>query len=54
MEYPKLYLKKFLVTLLAEESNLYCHQDYILQATSSLPLQGITSEEMKVYNALIL
>jgi hypothetical protein len=54
IEYYKLYLTEFLVTLLVGESYLHCHHCYILQATSSLPPQGITGEEMKVYNALIL
>jgi hypothetical protein len=54
IEYSKVIFTEFVVTLLVEESNLYCHQYYIIQATSSLPLQGITGEEMKIFNALIL
>jgi hypothetical protein len=54
IEYPKVIFTEFVVTLLVEESNLYCHQYYILQATCSLPLQGITGEEMKILSALIL
>jgi hypothetical protein len=30
IEHSKLYLTEFMVTLLVEESNLYCHQYYIL------------------------
>jgi hypothetical protein len=54
LEYFKLFFTEFVVTLLVEESNLYFHQYYIKKATSSLLLQGITGEEMKVLNALIL
>jgi hypothetical protein len=53
-EYPKVIFTELVVTLLMEDSYLYCHQYYILQATSSLPPQGITGEEMKVFNVLIL
>jgi hypothetical protein len=54
IEHSKVIFKGFVVTLLVEESNLYCHQYYILQATSHLPPQGITGEEMKIFNVLIL
>jgi hypothetical protein len=54
IEYSKVIFTDFVVTLLVEESNLCCHQYYILQATSSLPPQGITGEEMKIFNVLIL
>jgi hypothetical protein len=54
IEYSKVIFIEFVVTLLVEESDLYCHQYYILQAASSLPPQGITGEEMKIFNALIL
>lgn len=49
-EYSKRLLTELLVTVLVKESDLY----YILQATSSLSSQGITSEEIKVFNVLIL
>jgi hypothetical protein len=52
IEYSSLFLTEFLVTLLVQESNLYCHQYCFLQATSSQPVQGITGEEMKVFNVL--
>jgi hypothetical protein len=54
IEHSKVIFKGFVVTLLVEESNLYCNQYYILQATSRLPPQGITGEEMKIFNVLIL
>jgi hypothetical protein len=54
IECSKLFLTEFLVTLLVEESNLYCHQCYILQATRTLQPQGITGAEMKISNVLIL
>jgi hypothetical protein len=53
-KYFKLFFTEFVVTLLVEESNSYCHQYYARQATSRLPPQGIAGEEMKVVNALIL
>jgi hypothetical protein len=54
IEYSNLFLTEFLVTLLVEESNLYCHQYYILKATNSLPPQGIIGEEIKDLNVMIL
>jgi hypothetical protein len=51
-EYFKLFLTEFLVTLLVEESNLYCHQYYILQAINSLPLQGIRDESFQCADSL--
>jgi hypothetical protein len=54
IQYFKLFFTVFVVTLLVEELNLYCRQYYMLHAASSLPLQGITGEEMKFLNALIL
>jgi hypothetical protein len=54
LEYSKFFLTEFVVILLVKESNLYCHQYYIQQATSSLPPQGITGEEMNDFSAMIL
>jgi hypothetical protein len=59
IQYSRLFLTKFLVTLilvtlLLEESNLYCHQYYIIQANSNLLSQAISDEEKKVCNAPIL
>jgi hypothetical protein len=54
IDYSKVILTEFVVILLVEESNLYCHQYYILEATSSVPPQGITGEEMNIFNVLIL
>jgi hypothetical protein len=54
-EYSKVIFTEFVATLLVLESNLYCHQYYIIEANSSLPPQGIiTGEEMKIFNELIL
>jgi hypothetical protein len=36
INYSKLFHAFFLIILLLEESNLYCHQYYIVQATSNL------------------
>jgi hypothetical protein len=54
LEYFTLFFTEFVVTLLVEKSNLYCNQYYMRQATSSLPPQGITDKEMKVFNSMIL
>jgi hypothetical protein len=37
-----------------EESDLYCHHYYILEATCSLLLQSIASEVMEVFSAHVL
>jgi hypothetical protein len=53
-EYFKLFFTEYVVTLLVGESNSFLHQYYIQQETSSLLQQGITGEEKKIFNTLIL
>jgi hypothetical protein len=42
------------VTLLVEETNTFCHQYYIKEATNNLSPQGITGEELKAFSVLNL
>jgi hypothetical protein len=52
--YFELLFTENVITLLVEESNVYCHQYYSQLAPSSSLSQDITCEEMKVSVALIL
>jgi hypothetical protein len=54
IEYSEVFLAQFLIALLLEKSNLYCHQYYILQAASSLLRQCFKSEEIEGFNAPVL